>query len=181
MHHLQQVATTTLSEQNPAPPQRWQDYHQPLKLILQTFSTVSDKPEDFWSKTESFFVRKVYATGSILYRPGDRPNGFYLLESGMLKAKYDHPQGKYAELIVAGTTCGELPFFSATERTSTTYAEGDCVTWMLDDDHWRKMQDEHADISQELLKIVLKLTSERMDAITKWVLRIDLDKCFAHH
>lgn len=167
MHHLHQAATTTLSEQNPAPPQRWQDYHQPLQLILQTFSTVSDKPEDFWYKTVSFFVRKEYAAGSVLYNPGDRPNGFYLLESGMLKAKYDLPQGKYSELIVAGTTCGELPFFSATERTSTTYAERNCVTWMLDDDQWRKMQDQHSDVSQEMLKITLKLTSERMDAITK--------------
>ena len=166
MHHLHQAATTTLSEQDPAP-QRWQDYHQPLQLILQTFSTVSDKPEDFWSKTASFFVRKEYAAGSVLYNPGDRANGFYLLESGMLKAKYDLPQGKYSELIVAGTTCGELPFFSATERTSTTYAERDCVTWMLDEDEWRKMQDQHSDVSQELLKITLKLTSERMDAITK--------------
>lgn len=166
-HHLHQVATATLSEQNPAPPQRWQDYHQPLQLILQTFSTVSNKHEDFWYKAASFFVRKEYAAGTVLYNPGDRPNGFYLLERGMLKAKYDFPQGKYSELIVAGTTCGELPFFSATERTSTTYAERNCVTWMLDDDQWRKMQDQHSDISQELLKITLKLTSERMDAITK--------------
>lgn len=170
MHHLQQVATATLSEQNPAPPQRWYDYQQPLQLILQTFSTVSDKPEDFWYKTASFFVRKEYAAGSVLYNPGDSPDGFYLLESGMLKAKYDLPQGKYSELIVAGTTCGELPFFSATERTSTTSAERNCVTWMLDGDHWRKMQDQHPDVSQELLKITLKLTSERMDAITKYML-----------
>ena len=167
MHYLHQVATATLSEQNPAPPQRWQDYHQPLQLILQTFSTVSDKPEDFWYKTVSFFVRKEYAAGSVLYNHGDRPDGFYLLQSGMLNAKYDLPQGKYSELIVAGTTCGELPFFSATERTSTTHAERNCVTWMLDDDQWRKMQDQHSDVSQELLKITLKLTSERMDAITK--------------
>lgn len=167
MHHLHQVATVTLSEQNPAPPQRWQDYQQPLQLILQTFSTVSDKPEDFWYKTASFFVRKDYGAGCVLYNPGDRPNGFYLLESGMLKAKYDLPQGKYSELIVAGTTCGELPFFSNTERTSTTYAERKCVTWMLDGDGWRKMQDQHPDVSQELLKITLKLTSERMDRITK--------------
>lgn len=165
--HLHQVATVTLSEQNPAPPQIWQDYHQPLQLILQTFSTVSDKPEDFWYKTAPFFKRQEYAAGSVLYYPGDRPNGFYLLESGMLKARYDFPQGKYSELIVAGTTCGELPFFSATERTSTTYAERNCVTWMLDDDQWGKMQDQHSDASQELLKIILKLTSERMDAITK--------------
>ena len=167
MHHLHQVATATLNEESPASPQRWEDYHQPLQLILQTFSTVSDKPEDFWYKTASFFVRKDYAAGSMLYQPGDRADGFYLLESGMLKAKYDLPQGKYSELIVAGTTCGELPFFSATERTSTTWAERNCVTWMLDDSQWRKMQDQHADVSQELLKITLKLTRERMDAITK--------------
>ena len=167
MHHLHQVATTTLSEQDPAGPQKWQNYRQPLQLILQTFSTVSDRPEDFWYKTVSFFVRKEYAAGSVLYRTGDRPNGFYLLESGLLKAKYDYPQGKYSELIVAGTTCGELPFFSATKRTSTTYTERDCVTWMLDEEHWKKMQDQHSDVSQELLKITLKLTSERMDAITK--------------
>ena len=167
MHHLQQVATATLSEQNLLPHPRWQDYRQPLQLILQTFSTVSNKPEDFWYNTESFFACKEYAAGSVLYKNGDRPNGFFLLESGMLKAKYDFPQGKFSELIVAGTTCGELPFFSATERTSTTYAERDCVTWMLDDEQWKRMQDQHSDIAQELLKITLKLTSERMDAITK--------------
>ena len=167
LHHLHQVATATLSEQSPAQHQRWQDYRQPLQLILQTFSTVSEEPEDFWYKTASFFIRKEYAAGSVLYNPGDQPNGFYLLESGMLKARYDFPQGKYSELIVAGTTCGELPFFSDTKRTSTTYAERNCVTWMLDEDQWTKMQDQHSDVSQELLKITLKLTSERMNAITK--------------
>ena len=85
----------------------------------------------------------------------------------MLNAKYDFPQGRYSELIVAGTTCGELPFFSATERTSTTYAERDCVTWMLDDDQWKRMQDQDPNVSQEILKITLKLTSERINAITK--------------
>ena len=167
MHHLHQVATTTLSEQYPNPPPRWQDYQQPLQLILQTFSTVSDKPEDFWYKISSFFVRKEYTAGSVLYKPGDQPEGFYLLEKGLFKAEYDFPQGKYSELIVAGTTCGELPFFSDTKRTSTTYADTNCVTWMLDNAQWKKMQAQHSDVSKELLKMTLKLTSERMDAITK--------------
>lgn len=166
-HHLHQVATETIRKQTPAQPQRWRDYHQPLQLILQTFSTVSDKPEDFWYRISSFFIRKEYAAKSVLYRQGDRPDGFYLLESGILKAKYNFPQGKHTELIVAGTTCGELPFFSDTERTSTTYADRNCVTWMLDNEQWKKMQDQHPNVSRELLKITLKLTSERMDAITK--------------
>ena len=85
----------------------------------------------------------------------------------MLKADYDFPQGKYSEIIVAGTTCGELPFFSDTERTSTTSVERDCVIWMLDDLKWQDLQNDQPDVSKELLRITLKLTSERMNAITK--------------
>lgn len=166
-HHLHQVAINTLSEQDHAPPSRWQDHQQPLQLILQTFSTVSDKPEDFWYRTVSFFRRQQYSAGTILYKTGDEPDGFYLLESGTLKAKYEFPQGKYSELIVAGTTCGELPFFSTTRRTATTTADTDCVTWMLDAQNWEDLQSKHPHVAQELLKISLKLTTERMDAITK--------------
>ena len=166
-NHLHQVATTTLSEQVAGPRAKWDDHSQPLQLILQTFSTVSDKPDDFWVPAVSHFVRRDFPVGSVLYSAGEPSQGFYMLESGMLKAQYDLPQGKYTELIVAGTTCGELPFFSSTVRTATTYAERDCVTWMLTQEKWAEMQEEKPAIAQELLKISLKLTSERMDAITK--------------
>ncbi len=134
---------------------------------MQTFSTVSSKPEDFWYPTVDYFTRNDFAAETVLYSAGDTPRGFYLLESGILKAKYDFPQGKYSELIVAGTTCGELPFFSSTIRTATTHAERDSVTWMLDEEKWQEMQKDRPAIAQELLKISLKLTSERMDAVTK--------------
>lgn len=169
-HHLLQVATTTLSEQDPAPLRKWQDYKQPLQLILKTFSDVSDKPEEFWYRAVPFFIRREFSAGAILYDRDDRPNGFYLLELGMLKAEYKLQQGKFSELIVSGTTCGELPFFSGTNRTSTTAAETDCVTWVLDEDNWEGLQETQTEVAQELLKISLKLTSERMDAITKYML-----------
>ena len=167
MNHLHQVAATTLNEQDTAPLRKWQSYEQPLQLILRTFLNVSDKSEDFWYRLVPFFIRKEYASGTVLYSRNDAPNGFYLLEVGMLKAEYKLQQGKFSELIVAGTTCGELPFFSGTNRTSTTSAERDCITWMLDDEHWERLQEEQPDLAQELLKISLKLTSERMDAIIK--------------
>jgi len=163
---LRQVAATTLGEEHPSLA-KWQKYGQPLQLILQTFSAVSDKDEDFWHSAARFFIRRTFFAGQVLYNAGDPPKGFYLLETGMLKARYELPQGKYSELIVAGTTCGELPFFSSTDRTATTHAETDCVTWMLDQERWGEMQREEAGLAQELLKISLKLTSERMDAITK--------------
>lgn len=168
-HHLRQVATTTLSEQTPTSPAKWQDYRQPLRLILQTFSTVSVKPEEFWYPAAPYFRRVEFRAGEVLYRQGDPSDGFFLLESGILKANYDQPQGQYSELIVAGTTCGELPFFSSTERTATTAAEQDSTAWMLDWERWRSLQEEMPPIAQELLTISLRLTSERMDAITKFV------------
>ena len=160
----------TLSEQDPAPAARWENYQQPLQLILQTFYTVSDKPEDFWTPASQYFERQTFVAGDLVYNVGEPARGFYILESGMLKARYDLPQGKYSELIVAGTTCGELPFFSSTKRTSTTCAERETVTWKLTEERWKDMQGERPAIAQELLKISLKLTSERMDSVTRYML-----------
>lgn len=159
----------TLNEQDAAPPSRWGKYKQPLQLILQTFSKISDQPEDFWTAAASYFERRDFAAGTTLYRVGETAKGFFLLEKGILKAIYDLPQGKYSELILAGTTCGELPFFSSTARTATTQADRDCITWVLTQEKWAQMQKEESFITQELLKISLKLTSERMDAVTKYV------------
>lgn len=166
-HHLHQVATITLSQQDPAPVRRWQDYGQPLQLILITFWEYSDKPEDFWSRLVPFLIRREFAAGSKLYDERDPANGFYLIETGMLRAEYKLRQRKFSELILTGTTCGELPFFSGTNRTSTTWVESDCVTWVLTTEKWTELQEKYSDIAQELLKISLKLTSERMDSITK--------------
>jgi len=170
-HQLHEVATTTLQEhQDTEVHKQWQKYKQPLQLILLTFASVSDKDEEFWTRAMPFFQRGEQKWGSTLFSRNDIPNGFYLLESGMLKAEYKLPQGTFSELIVAGTTCGELPFFSGTRRTATMTAERDCVIWVLNNENWDVIQKSHPDMAQELLKISLKLTSERMDAITKYML-----------
>lgn len=166
---LHQVAATTIEEHDFLPPSKWKDFKQPLPLILQTFQGLTGKNEDFWYQACPFFIRKEYAAGTRLYQCGDRPNGFYLLEDGILRAGYDLPQGKYYESIVAGTTCGELPFFSETDRTATVVAEKDSITWLLDDDRWEELQKRQPDVAQELLRISLKLTSERLSATTSSV------------
>lgn len=165
-HYLHQVATTTLNEADAVAPQKWQNYKQPLPLILQSFQDLTEKTEDFWFRACPFFERKQYPKGTVLYHEGDSPNGFYMLEDGILRAEYHMPQGRYFESIVAGRPCGELPFFSETKRTATVTAERDCVAWQLGNDNWDKLQKQEPDIAQELLRVSLKLTSERMDAIT---------------
>lgn len=138
--------------------------------MLQTFQGLTDKNEDFWFRAVPFFERKEYLAGTILFRTGDSADGFYLVEQGILRADYELPQGRYFESIVAGTTCGELPFFSETERTAVVHAERDCVTWLMDRDNWERLQTSEPEVAQELLRISLKLTSERMTNITSYVL-----------
>jgi SulP family sulfate permease len=73
---------------------------------------------------------------------------------------------------VAGTTCGELPFFSETNRTATCVVERGCVVWWMDEERWKRLQREEPDVAQELLRISLKLTSERLSVITSYTLTV---------
>lgn len=168
--HLQNVATTTLREdESLLVPPVWSSMRQPLPLLLQTFHGLTAENEDFWFPVCAYFKRERYAAGSTLYHEGDVPKGFYLLESGILRAEYEQPQGRFFELIVAGGPCGELPFFSETRRTATVKAEQDCVTWCLSVEKWNELRDREPRIARELLTISLKLTTERMDNITRYV------------
>lgn len=85
----------------------------------------------------------------------------------MFRAEYAFEQGQFTESIVAGTTCGELPFFSDTARSATVIAEKKSVAWVLSPENWENLQRKHPDVAYELLKICLKLTSERITAITR--------------
>ncbi|KAK5069587.1 hypothetical protein LTR64_008268 [Lithohypha guttulata] len=168
-NQLHEAATATLEEDHSSL-QKWSAYKAPLPLLMQIFGDVSDKNEDFWHKAVPYFEKVTYPRNSVLFNAGDKPSGFYLLEEGLLRADYDLPQGRFSELIVEKRPCGELPFFSDTPRTARLIAETHCVIWQLTDRKWHELQKAHPDIAQELLKISLKLTKERMDTITAYVM-----------
>ena len=167
---LYQAATTTMSETAAPEQPKYSNLKQPLPLLLQAFQDLTDKDEGYWFRAIPYFVRREFVKGQMLYARGDRPDGFYLLQSGILRAEYYLEQGNYHESIVAGTTCGELPFFSKTKRTSSVVAERDCVAWLLTPEKWAELRRADADVAIELLEVGMKLTSERMDAITSYVL-----------
>lgn len=169
--HLHHIATTTLAELSPPHTSNGVESHpQPLQIMLEVFRHVSSQPPSLWSKAVSFFAEENYAAGTVLYRSGERPSALYIVASGILKADYDLEQGNYVETIVEGTTCGELPFFSDTVRTSTTTVERDCKCWILTREQWGRLQEEHGEVATELLKVALALTKERMDNNIKHVL-----------
>ncbi len=167
-NQLQRVAQTTL-EENSSSSSKWQMFKQPLPLILQIFEDLSNKSEDFWHRAMPFFERVTYPRGSVIFSFGDQAAGFYLLEEGLMRAEYELPQGNFTELVVAGLPFGELPFFSETPRTATMTADKDSVVWLMNAERWAQLQTKEPDVAQELLKISLKLTKERMDAITSYL------------
>lgn len=171
-NHLHEAAQLSLNQMEVTHTPRWQSFKEPLRLMLQIFQGLSDKNEDFWFRAVKYFKRQEALAGTVLFRRGEPAEAFYLIESGILRAEYDLPQGWLCESIVAGTTCGELPFFSETTRTATAVVEADCVLWLMDAENWEKLQKEEPDVAQELLKLSLKLTSERMNAITSFVLTL---------
>ncbi|ODA81771.1 hypothetical protein RJ55_00275 [Drechmeria coniospora] len=169
-NHLVEAAQEAITSVDVQRPSKWQSFQEPLRLMLQVFQGLSDKNEDFWFRAMPYFARKEYEPGTILFRRGERANGFYLVEGGILRAEYDLPQGRLCESIVAGTTCGELPFFSETERTATVQADRHCIVWLMDGEGWASLQKDEPEVARELLRISLKLTSERMGAITSYIL-----------
>ncbi|KAK4129485.1 hypothetical protein N657DRAFT_561944 [Parathielavia appendiculata] len=168
--HLREAAIKSIGHVDAKRSSSWLSFKEPLRLMLQIFHDVSDKNEDFWFRAVRYFARAEYPAGTVLFRRGQRAEGFYLVESGILRAEYDLPQGWLFESIVAGTTCGELPFFSETNRTATCVVERECVVWWMDEEKWVRLQREEPDVAQELLRISLKLTSERMSVITSYTL-----------
>ena len=167
---LHQAARTTIAETTSPERTKWQNLKQPLPLLLQAFSELTQENETFWFRAVPFFVKREFIKGQMIYAKGDKPDGFYLLQSGILRAEYYLEQGNYHESIVAGTTCGELPFFSETARTSSVVAEQECIAWLLTPEKWEELQRNDGDVSRELLKVGMKLSAERLNAITSYVL-----------
>jgi SulP family sulfate permease len=150
-------------------PSKWKNFAQPIKIMLQTFEDVSRKDVDFWQIPAPYFERREYKAGTVLYSRGDEPDGFYILEKGRFRAEYELDQGRFYEVILPGTTCGELPFFSETDRTGTVAAENDSVAWLLTRESYKELEKKNQEVASELLKVGLKLTKERMDVITSYV------------
>lgn len=177
-HLIQEAARTTIpdsntafNEQNIVTPSKWSSFTQPLLLLLQTFQDISDKDIDFWYRVTPYFERREYQAGDALYSKGDAPDGFYLLESGILRVEYVYEQGSYHESIVPGTTCGELPFFGETDRSATVVADADVVTWCMTRQNWIELQRDPsmADVGRELMRLGFRLTAERLHAVTSYV------------
>jgi len=167
---LREAAHKALEEADMAGPAKWQGFKEPLRLMLQIFQGLSEKNEDFWFRATPYFAKLEYPPETVLFERDEPARGFYLVERGILRAEYHLPQGWLCESIVAGATCGDLPFFSETRRTATVTVERASTLWYMDAERWGKMQKEEPDVAWELQRMALKLTSQHMTLVTSYIL-----------
>lgn len=85
---MHQAVKSTLKDEEAVQPSKWQNFKQPLPLILQIFSEMTDKNEDFWFKAIPFFERKEYPQGTVLFRRGVGPITLLLYIMSILRLKF---------------------------------------------------------------------------------------------
>lgn len=140
----------------------WQDSlllkEQPFNTIVKTFSAHISLSDKFVARIAPYFKAQVVAEGEIVYRQGDKPDGLYLIESGVLRATYafaDHVPD-VVESCVAGTLSGELTALAGEPRNATVSAERQSVLWKISTEDLNRLEKEHPEDASLFVKLVLK-------------------------
>ena len=140
---------------------------------MATFSGYADPdtPDDLYNVLGPYFERVVVPRGQVLWCNGDEPDGLYLIESGILKAKYDFVQENFdlSESMLAGTIAGELTFLSGQKRNTSVHAEVDSVAWRLDAGSLSKLEKEQPEVFSTFYKLLLRVTGDEQDALMSYL------------
>ncbi|WBW71712.1 sulfate transmembrane transporter family [Schizosaccharomyces osmophilus] len=174
---LREVAASTVKDESNEINryERYAKYQQPFPLLMQVFGEVTTKRDDFWLSICPYFKKSLLKKGDVLWKKGDLPNRFVLLETGMVKATYQMDREVLSENITCLCLVGELPFFSQTCYNATVTAQLDSIVWFMDRESWESLVnsfDNGQDVTNELLRIALKMTRERVNVFTNFALNL---------
>ncbi|MCO5599926.1 hypothetical protein L7F22_054033 [Adiantum nelumboides] len=146
---------------------------QPFTLLMITFQAWAREQhdDDFYRSLAPYFREQRLLKGEVLWQRGDPSDGLYLIESGILKARYDFPQEDYEinEAMLAGTIAGELTFLSKASRNTTAYAEMDCCLWKLDSERLQQLRKDRHDVFDNLLQLLLCACSEEQEGLMSYL------------
>lgn len=107
---------------------------------------------------DSYFERLSVPAGHVLWNQGDRSDGLYVIESGVLRASYKLANfaQHFEESMVAGTLAGELSALSDSARNATIVVEHAAVLWKLSIENIRRLQLEEPELARTFIQLVLK-------------------------
>ena len=180
-HHLHEAAKTAVrtgaggSPPLPKPSAPAKAAHvQPLPILMITFRAYHQgdiNEEEFFSQLAPYFTQVRLGAGEVLWSRGDAADGMYLIESGILKARYDFPQEQFEinEAMLAGTIAGELTFLSNQERNTTVHAEIDATLWRLNRASLAKMREDKPKEFSEFLQLLLRVSGDEQESLMSYL------------
>lgn len=146
---------------------------QPFSLLVTTFQAWVQEHHDetFFQLLAPYFTQIRLLRGETLWERGEESDGLYLIESGIVKARYDFPQEAYEinESMLAGTIAGELTFLSQAVRNTTAYADLDCSLWKLDRPSLTRLRADHHTVHDNFVQLLLCACSEEQEGLMSYL------------
>lgn len=144
-------------EDSPSSPES-RDIPEPAQTLVKTFTGYeSDLTPLFFLPILRYFTRVQVSEGEYLWRRGEKADGLYVVESGVLRATYDWDNADViTESMVSGTLAGELSGLANMPRNATVVAEKSSIIWKLDKNHWTRFKEEQPGLAHRFIELVLK-------------------------
>ncbi|KAG0141685.1 hypothetical protein CROQUDRAFT_663465 [Cronartium quercuum f. sp. fusiforme G11] len=136
--------------------------HQPIHLLVQTFKPfLPELGEEFWRTHAPLFTRIELECGKTVWEQGSEPDCFYLIESGILRAKYNF---NLEESMLPGTIAGDQSFLSEINRNTKVIVESNLtILWKMNKNNWNENINIH---SRELIsKGMLRMSAFEEDVL----------------
>ncbi|TIB63823.1 hypothetical protein E3P78_01586 [Wallemia ichthyophaga] len=148
-----------------------QKHPQPLSLIIGTFKTYTDAHIDFYRQLAPYFTPVDLKAGDILWRQNEEPNGYYLIERGILRATYmfDGHSSPVDETMLTGTVAGEISGISGSKRNCTVVAETDARLWNLSHLSLQRLERNRGEVQREMVRILLKIGYDEVVSLTSYL------------
>ncbi len=112
----------------------------------------------------SYLERVEVKEGSYLMRQGDQPDEMYFVESGLVSAQLDLPDGKTIRLssMRGGVTVGEMGMYLGGERTASVVADRNSVVYRLSSQALKEMEMHDPKVAALLHQWIARLLAERL-------------------
>lgn len=148
------------------------DHSRLYSLIVSTLGPYAeDESEPVFRAMAPLLQELHLMKGTVLWDLGDKPDALFIIESGILKARYVFQQDNYElnEAMLAGTVAGEFTFLSQQTRNTTVTAEVDAKVWRIDVESLQRIAAEDVDVYARLNQILLRVAADEQNCIMSYL------------
>jgi SulP family sulfate permease len=134
-----------------------------IERIEHQLKRVIPDPKDV-KRLMSYLEKDVVEEGDHLIRQGDQPDEMYFIESGLVSAYLELPEGKTLRLssVRGGATVGEMGMYLGDERTASVVADRRSVVYCLSRHALDKMEKDDPKVAALLHQWIARLLAERL-------------------